>query len=241
VTGLSPVIWHDLECGGYTRDLDLWSQLAVQYGDPILDVGAGTGRVTLELARAGHELVALDVDSALLGELQRRADGLALRTVCADARQFELGERFALCLVPMQTIQLLGGAAGRRSFLLCVRRHLQHGGVLAVALTDRLEPFEVLDGEPAPLPDIREHDGVVYCSQPTAVRLEAGRCVLERRREWVDPDGHHEVCHNAVALDLVSSAELIVEAREAGLQELGVRHVPSTEEHTGSEVVLLGV
>ena len=50
------VIWHDLECGGYREDLPLWRALADRAGGPVLDVGAGTGRVALDLARAGHEV-----------------------------------------------------------------------------------------------------------------------------------------------------------------------------------------
>ena len=46
------VIWHDIECGGYTEDLRLWLMLAAQHRGPVLDIGAGTGRVTLELARS---------------------------------------------------------------------------------------------------------------------------------------------------------------------------------------------
>ena len=60
------VIWHDLECGAYTEDLPVWRALAARHGGPVLDVGAGTGRVTLDLARAGHAVTALDTDPALL-------------------------------------------------------------------------------------------------------------------------------------------------------------------------------
>ncbi len=107
-------IWHDLECGGYLEDINMWRSLAGRCGDPVLDVGAGTGRVTLDLARQGYAVTALDRDPLLLAELERRAAGLDVSTVVADARDFEIATRFALCLVPMQTIQLLDGSAGPR-------------------------------------------------------------------------------------------------------------------------------
>ncbi|MBV9839279.1 MAG: hypothetical protein JO156_14285, partial [Solirubrobacterales bacterium] len=53
------VVWHDLECGSYHEDLELWRELARRHGDPVLEIGAGTGRVSLELARRGHRVVAL--------------------------------------------------------------------------------------------------------------------------------------------------------------------------------------
>ncbi len=183
------VIWHDLECGAYGEDLPLWRALAAEHGDPVLDVGAGTGRVALDLARAGHRVIALDRDPELLEALARRASGVDVTTVAADARDFELPERFPLIIVPMQTIQLLGGPDGRARFLACARRHLLPGGAVAIAIAEVLEPYEVTDGLPAPLPDVREHDGVVYSSQPIAVRADHGGFVLERRRETVSPAG----------------------------------------------------
>ena len=46
-------IWHDVECGAYEADLELWRELAREAPEGVLDVGAGTGRVALRLARAG--------------------------------------------------------------------------------------------------------------------------------------------------------------------------------------------
>jgi SAM-dependent methyltransferase len=239
---VSDVIWHDLECGSYSRDLALWLGLAAERGGPVLDVGAGTGRVTLPLARAGHEVVALDRDGALLAELARRADGLPVTTVTADARDFELGppRPFPLVLVPMQTIQLLGGHAGRAAFLACARRHLAPTGVVALAIVERFEEFALGAGEPGPLPDMEEHDGTVYSSLPTAVRRDGGQVVLERRRETVDSGGTRAVVEDRIALDVVSAKGLAGEGRAAGLRSLGVRHIPETAEHVGSEVVILG-
>ena len=110
---MSEIMWHDVECGGYAEDLPLWRELAAAEAGPVLDVGAGAGRVALELARAGHDVTALDLDAELLAELRARAqrEGLQVRTEQADAAGFELsGPPFGLIAVPMQTIQLLPGA-----------------------------------------------------------------------------------------------------------------------------------
>ena len=233
------VIWHDLECGGYVEDLPLWRALADRYGDPILDIGAGTGRTALDLAGRGHAVTALDRDPKLVAELRRRASAIELATVLADAREFDLGRRFALCLVPMQTIQLLGGATGRADFLRCAHRHLQDGGVLAVALTDTLELYEVPAGSPVPLPDICERDGVVYSSQPTAVRADWGGFVLERRRETVSADGQLSVSHDMIRLDRLGPVQLEREAAEVGFTPAGRASVASTDAYVGSVVVML--
>ena len=137
------VIWHDLECGAYSEDLPLWRSLAAEHGDPVLDVGAGTGRVTFDLARAGYRVTALDRDPELLSELARRAasgGGLGLgrnseivrvssqpssRPSWPTPASSSCPTRYPLCIVPMQTIQLLGGADGRAAFLRCALRQLR--------------------------------------------------------------------------------------------------------------------
>ena len=238
---MDAVIWHDLECGSYSQDLALWLQLARAHGSPILDIGAGTGRVTLPLARAGHDVVALDLDATLLGELGLRAAALPVQTVVADARGFSLpGRSFALCLIPMQTIQLLGGAQARMECLRCAAEHLQPGGRLAIAVAQDVEEFEWHDGEGEPLPDMVEIDGATYFSQPTAVRRRGGTYVLERIRETVHASGHRERQDDRVSLDRLNAGELREEGIRAGLRALETRHIPPTREHVGSEVVVFG-
>jgi SAM-dependent methyltransferase len=236
------VIWHDLECGSYVQDLGLWLELAAAQGSPVLDIGAGTGRVTLPLARAGHEVVALDLDAGLLRELALRARGLPVETVLADARDFGLpGRSFALCVVPMQTIQLLGGREQRAAFLRRAAMHLRPGGMLAIAIAQDLEEFEWHDGDGEPLPDMVELDGAVYFSQPTAVRRRGRTYVLERVRETVHPSGRRDRQEDRVALDSLSASRLLREGAQAGLRALTTRHIPPTVEHVGSEVVIFRV
>jgi SAM-dependent methyltransferase len=233
------VIWHDIECGGYTEDLSLWRTLAAAHPGPVLDVGAGTGRVTLDLARAGHAVTALDVDEELLAELRGRAGSLEVTTVVADARSFALDARFSACIVPMQTIQLLGGAPGRASFLQRAREHLMAGGVLAIAIADQLELFDVADGTVSVLPDVRELDGVVYSSAPTAVRADGDGFVLVRNRETVTVDGRLSSQRDETRIDALGPGQLEREAVAVGLRPARRARIAETPDHVGSAVVIL--
>ncbi|HEX5191617.1 MAG TPA: class I SAM-dependent methyltransferase [Solirubrobacteraceae bacterium] len=233
------VIWHELECGGYGEDLELWRALAGAAGGPVLDIGAGTGRVTLDLARRGHQVTALDLEGELLARLAADAGDLDVRTVTADARDFSLQESFALCIVPMQTIQLLGGTDERRAFLTCAVAHLRPNGILAVAITAELELFDADDHEVvAPLPDVCERDGVVYCSRPVAVRERDGGYVLERRRETVTAAGELTVEHDEVTLQDVAAETLEREGADAGLTPTGRTLLPATENYVATVVVM---
>jgi SAM-dependent methyltransferase len=237
------VIWHDVECGAYDADLELWRRLAAAADGPVLDVGAGTGRVTLDLAARGYDVIALDADPDLIAELARRAGaaGLPVETVCADARDFALTREVGQVIVPMQTLQLLGGGEGRGAFLRCAARHLRAGGLLAAALAD---PFEgQLDATEAevfdPLPDVREVDGTVYASHPVGLRREAGGVVIERIRETVAPDGERRAEGNEIRLDDIDSATFAAEAGPLGFTARPALEVPANEVYVGSEVVVL--
>jgi SAM-dependent methyltransferase len=227
------VIWHDLECGGYRADLPYWHALARRCGGVVLDVGAGTGRVALPLARGGHPVVALERDAALAAELSLRAATLPVEVRCADACDFTLEAPVALAIVPMQTIHLL---EHRAAFLACARRALQPRGTLAIALLgDGVEPFELeLD------PDTVQLGSVRYESAPTALRRRDGVVALERRRSRIS-DGAAQSSIDLTRLRECDSATLVAEARAHGFAPLERHAIAPTREHAGSEIVCLGV
>jgi len=260
------VIWHDLECGSYRADLALWRELVKTVAGPVLDVGAGTGRVTLELAPPARDVAstdlaqsdrgvtALDLNPALLEALRERAVGLDVETVCADARSFELSRRdFGLCLVPMQTIQLLGDAAERIAFLRCARAHLRPGGLLACAIVTELEPFDVTDGWLGPSPETARVGEALYVSQATSVRVLPSRIVIERERRIApaaggprpgEPGAEDRVGEpagerNVIELARLSASEMQAEGLQAGFSAEPAREIASTDAHVASTVVML--
>ena len=110
------VIWHDLECGGYRADLPHWLALAKRRAGVVLDVGAGTGRVALALAHAGHTVIALERDAVLAA--RARTARRRVLAVEVHMRRCLLASRWlprsSLAIVPMQTIHLF---ADRDAFL----------------------------------------------------------------------------------------------------------------------------
>lgn len=221
---MSAVAWHKVECHGYDADLALWLRLAEAEAGPILDVGAGTGRVARALAAAGHAVTALDRDAELLAAI----DDPRIEVVEADAEAFELSG-FGLVLVPMQTLQLLGD---RPAFWRCARRALVPGGLLAAAIADELVPFE--DVEALPEPDVGEFGGRRYVSQPTAVRVDGARARIERLRTIDDGTPQADV----IELAVVDPPLLAAEAAAAGLRAVPGERILPTGEHVGSSVVM---
>lgn len=92
-------------------DVDFYRSLAAETGGPILDVGCGTGRVTMALAAEGHEVVGVDVSAPMLRLAERRREALPADVAArlsfhhADMAALDLGREFALILTPGRVFQ----------------------------------------------------------------------------------------------------------------------------------------
>jgi SAM-dependent methyltransferase len=236
------VFWHDAECGAYGADLPLWERLASERAGPVLELGAGTGRVALHLATRGHRVVALDRDQRLLDALDARARtrGLEVETVCAPASELtaRVGQDgFGLIAAPMQFLQLLDPAE-RHGVLAATARALLPGGLLAAPLLDERRPLR--SGPTEPLPDVREVDGWIHSSLPLEVAVEDDTVTIHRLRQLVSPAGELTDEQHLVRLTRVSPACVEAEAeREGGLRALPRIELAETADHVGSVVVCL--
>jgi SAM-dependent methyltransferase len=232
-------VWHDLECGSYTADLPLWLELATLARGPVLDIGAGTGRVARVLARAGHDVTAVEYDEELLAAARVSDKGLPVAHVRADARALSLERRdFGLCIVPMHTVQLLGPSGRRAEFLRRARAHLRPGGLLACAVLADAEPFDCRDGSRAPAPESVRAGAVRFVSAPVRVAVDERAIVIERERRVTRGRTTIERERDVVELARLSPAGLARELSAEGFVPDGTRSVPATAEHVGSDVVL---
>lgn len=131
--------YYDLENADFTEDLDFWLALAADYGGPLLELGCGTGRVLLNLARRGHTITGVDNSPEMLARLQAKLQAASRQhlptpptIVQADFLQLDLGQTFKLALMPFNTFLHLLTLEDQLTTLGHIRRHLAPGGALVL-------------------------------------------------------------------------------------------------------------
>jgi SAM-dependent methyltransferase len=130
--------FYDLDLGNVDEDLFMIRQFARRSGSPILELGCGTGRALLPLARDGHQVVGVDVSPAML-EIARQklaAESLAGRVslVEQDMRYLDVEGRFNLIFSAINSFSHLLTTGEQISALEKARQHLAPGGLLLLDL-----------------------------------------------------------------------------------------------------------
>jgi SAM-dependent methyltransferase len=131
---------YDVDLLDDPGDLDLYLALAARGDGPVLELAAGTGRLAVPLAEAGHQVTAVDIDPAMLARLRRRAAAAGrdverrLTVVEADLLDLDLGaaEGFAIAFIGLNSLFLLASRDAQRRAFRTLAGHLAPGGLAAV-------------------------------------------------------------------------------------------------------------
>lgn len=118
-------------------DAPFYVELAQRWGGPVLEIGCGTGRVLLQIAREGIEIEGVDNSRPMMGVL-RKSLGEELPEVRArvklhagDMRDFRLGRQFPLVIIPFRPLQHMYTMEDQLAALRTAAAHLEDGGKLA--------------------------------------------------------------------------------------------------------------
>lgn len=130
------VRFYDLFYGSRDDDLQMYRDFALAADGPVLELGCGTGRVLIPLARDGHQVTGLDVSAAMLAAVRAKVDAAHLEDrvtlVQGDMRDFDLTARFGLAFIPINTFMHCYDTHQQLACLRSIHRHLQSGGGLIV-------------------------------------------------------------------------------------------------------------
>lgn len=137
---------YDEENSTFEPDGPFFVDLIRQYGQPVLELACGTGRLTIPIAQQGYKITGLDVVPGMLNRARQKVGNLPIEWIEADARRFQLGRQFKVILAG-GFFQHLLERADQEAVLAHVRAHLAPDGVFAFNVffphADSLEASDV--------------------------------------------------------------------------------------------------
>jgi SAM-dependent methyltransferase len=123
---------YDRWCAGVDHDIAFYVLTCEGASGPIIELGAGSGRIAVELARHGHRVIALDASPAMLAQAQRRAQRLGvdalIETVVGDLRDPPPLPQSDRVIAPFRTFMHLSGDEERLAALRAAASLLGDGG-----------------------------------------------------------------------------------------------------------------
>ncbi len=184
-------------------DMGFYIEAARQAGGPVLEMGCGTGRILIPTARAGVDIVGLDLSPYMLAVCRRRlaSEPEAVRSrVClvqADMREFEISRTFSLITTPFRSFQHLLTVEDQLACLGCIHRHLADGGKLILDLFNPSLPYltsDALGKEIGDEPEFTMPDGRRVLRRHRTVARDYFRQVNEVELIYyvTHPDGREE-------------------------------------------------
>jgi SAM-dependent methyltransferase len=123
---------YDLE---YTHDYDLpfWLSLAEREAGPVVEWGAGTGRISIPLAASGHEVTAVEISGRMVERGKEKSERVGW--IVGDMRSVDPGRRYGLAVCAFNSFLCLLSVEDALAFLRNAREHLDPGGLLGIEVS----------------------------------------------------------------------------------------------------------
>ncbi|MCA1740774.1 MAG: class I SAM-dependent methyltransferase [Actinobacteria bacterium] len=210
---------YDLEYG-HGHDLPFWNALVEREGGPVVEWGAGTGRLAVPLAGAGFDVTAVEISQNMLEKGRKKS--ATVRWVQGDMRSAKLERRYELAVCTFNSFLCLLSMHDALSFLRNVREHLQPGGLLGIEVS-AFAPEELCDAPGSPA---LRHDFTRELRQRTLERFSVSRYdaasqLLQMRLfyEMYDPSGNlvNRRAHE-LTIRIIGRDELELMLRLAGFE-----------------------
>jgi SAM-dependent methyltransferase len=220
--------YYDLDLVDDPGDLDMYLALAAAADGPILEPAAGSGRVCVALAAAGHDVTGVDRDPRMLERARVAwesragvAGGGSLRLVDQDITRLDLEQRFGLVIVALNSLVLLDGRAVQKQTLEVIARHLVADGraVIDVWLPTP-DDLALYDGRLVLDWVRRDEETGEWVAKSSSARFEAAAATAEVTSffdAWREDAGGTRRTMRGDQVAFIGASELVGLAESAGL------------------------
>jgi 2-polyprenyl-3-methyl-5-hydroxy-6-metoxy-1,4-benzoquinol methylase len=116
-------------------DVDAYVKIAKKYKGPILELGSGSGHISLELAKEGYDVTCLEIQRDMIHLHEKKLDEKTrshTKIVLGDMCTFDLEDKFDLIIAPNNVIAYLYTAVEFLEMLISVKKHLTNQGVFVI-------------------------------------------------------------------------------------------------------------
>jgi len=130
----NPDIYDQLVPWGLREDEPFYLASTAQIKQPVLELMAGTGRLTIPMAKQGVNITGLDLSKEMLAKAETNAKqaGVNIPFIHGDATNFQLNKKFGLIIIPASALLLLDSKESIEKCLKCAKDHLLPGGKLII-------------------------------------------------------------------------------------------------------------
>ena len=203
------------------RDVPFWRTIAKRSDGPILELGCGTGRITLPLARAGAQVVGIDRSAPMLDRARRRMNRSRLadaHLIRGDIRHLPFGPTppFASVIAPYGILQSLLREADLAATLKAVHGVLQPGGTFGLELVADLPSWEEYRKRVS-LRGWRGRQGGAHLTLVETVRQDRARRLTIFDQEFTERQGRHRHVHRfSLTFRTLSVPQMVRRLEKAG-------------------------
>jgi len=140
-------------------DISFYKEQVKKYGEPVLELGCGTGRITIPITMEGHEITGLDISKELLerGKEKAEEEDLDIEWIRGDMRDFYLNRKFNLIFVAFNSIHHILTLEDMEKVLKNVKEHLKPDGRFIVEFFN--PDLEILNRDPSEEHEVTEYEG----------------------------------------------------------------------------------
>ncbi len=205
------------------RDVPFWRTLALRAGGPVLELGCGTGRVSLPLGRAGVKLVGLDRSERMLARARARtkrarlSDTISL--IRADIRFTPFAApKFSMVMAPYGILQSLLRERDLKATLAEVHRVLEPGGVFGIELVADLPSWKEYKKRLS-LKGWRGRQGGAHVTLVETVRQDPARHLTIFDQEFTERRGRTKRVHRfALTFRTLSVPQMVRRLERSGFE-----------------------